>query len=161
MAQGLFKRVKSALRQAGVSATVHETAPGIVDLDSSVGIEKDGEEYCVFLIDPDESDQEHGRYQGPEAFEIAVSEAVEHVVRHKLLGEHVPAGTAETCEYEDCDADASIKFIETGQKFCDYHGAVVAILNLTPAEERVLAIRDSLSVPEWRKFKRACAKMGD
>lgn len=161
--RGLLSWVDDALEEIGlVDVTAAQTPMGTptVEIDSVVAIQLLSEgEYAVILIEPENGAyEEHGRYHGPHAFEIALSEAVEHLARYQLLGEHLAASEYASCEYEDCDGEPKVEMMGTGQKFCAYHGAMVAVMNVTPAADRVEAVREAMSVPEWRKFKRAVAQ---
>jgi hypothetical protein len=82
--------VREALKEGGINARVTSAGRGIVDLDGVVGVVDEGASaFVVILIDPETGAYEaHGAYTN---LAIALSEAVEHLFRYRLFGEHVPA----------------------------------------------------------------------
>jgi len=152
--------VQGAVNIGGVDARVTEAGPGAVNLDGVVRIALVRGRYAVLLLGGDgQVYQHHGEYDD---LAVAVSEAVEHLVRYRLLGGHFPAkATGAFCEYEDCDQDVLVVFPESGQKFCGFHGAMAALMEIADAVERVRVVRAALSVPEWRRFQRDVAKVED
>jgi len=149
--------VRELLREGGIDARVHSPQQGWVSVDGVVWIVREGGAYVVVLIDPvHEGYEPHGTYDD---VRIAISEAVEHLVRYRLYGDHVAAeghGGASWCAYEDCDLDAEV-VLPDGQAMCPVHAAMALMLGFDRDDQEIVV--RNLSVPDQRALKASlCAR---
>ena len=144
--------VRELLRAGGVTARLSSPSGGWVLLDDSVAVVRSGPgKFSVLLVDPvSEAYEEHGAYND---LRVALSEAVEHLVRFRLIGEHVSAdmyATAGHGGYEMSGEDLRSKRIDQAWEALselDRDGQAMAVLNLGRADLR--ALRRQLDALPW------------
>lgn len=88
-------QVQELLRDSGVTARVSSPSRGWILLDDCVALVQPVRgDYFVELVDPvSGAYEDHGAYND---LRVALSEAVEHLVRYRLIGEHVSADVYRT-----------------------------------------------------------------